>query len=95
MNLIQSATQDQSRQAIRDWVSTEVCGLQSHLARLLSLHNSTLPLHNLPMEVFADILRCALAGRGGRAWLIKSAGVCRYWQDIIVGTPLLWNDIDL
>ena len=82
-------------QEIRGWVAGQVRELQQHLSCLLSLHNSTLPLHDLPTEIFENICRLASAGLAGRQWLVEAVGVCRHWRDIILGSPLLWNDIDL
>lgn len=95
MNVVRMAMRGRSKEETRDWVSTEMRKLHCHLSDLLSLQNSALPLHNFPAEVLADILRRACTGQTSVAWLIKTAGVCRHWKDIIVGTPLLWNDIDL
>ena len=88
------AMEDRPSQDVRDWISDEVRGLQCHRLRLLSLHNSTLPLHHLPAEILVEILRQAF-GQNDRKWMAKAAGVCRHWRDVVISTPLLWSNIDL
>ncbi|KAH9919047.1 uncharacterized protein B0H18DRAFT_658342 [Fomitopsis serialis] len=53
----------------------------------------------LPNETFIEIIRLASADSDG--WcdntmvLARSMGVCRYWRDLIINTPLLWTRIEL
>ena len=94
MNVVRIAMQDRPSQDIRYWVSDEIRELQCHILRLRSLHNSTLPPQKLPAEILVQILRCAF-GHDDRKWMVKVAGVCRHWKDVIIGTPLLWTNIDL
>ncbi|KAJ7491071.1 hypothetical protein FB451DRAFT_1124703, partial [Mycena latifolia] len=51
------------------------------------------PIRKLPPEILQNIF---LACRGGEPDVIPTAGqVCRYWRDIVVGTPELWSIISV
>ncbi|KAJ7144955.1 hypothetical protein C8R43DRAFT_1108790 [Mycena crocata] len=51
------------------------------------------PLRKLPPEILREIF---LAGAGSEPDVIPVAGqVCRYWRDVVVGTPKLWSRISI
>ena len=95
MHFMRMYLRDRSGHEVRDWVSTEVRGLQRHISCLNHLHNSTLPLQTMPEDVLVEVLRRVVFTQSDKTWLIQAASVCRYWRETIWGTALLWNDINL
>jgi hypothetical protein len=51
------------------------------------------PIRKLPPEILQSIF---LAGMGEKPDVIPVAGqVCRYWRDVVLGTPKLWSIISI
>ncbi|KAH9919046.1 uncharacterized protein B0H18DRAFT_1214019 [Fomitopsis serialis] len=66
--------------------------------RELVTHRAPPPVTMLPNEIVVEIIR--LASAKGESWrdmvvVNRLMGVCRYWKDVVVNTPLLWSSIDL
>ncbi|KAG8937843.1 hypothetical protein FRC00_014277, partial [Tulasnella sp. 408] len=81
--------------------------VQSDLLRRMSAlhaeHNTMIPLHQLPIEIFVQIITGALEpfqtnGRSrpthlGR--LVTLCRVCKRWREVIRSTPPLWTTIGI
>ncbi|KIO34418.1 hypothetical protein M407DRAFT_218626, partial [Tulasnella calospora MUT 4182] len=81
--------------------------VQGHLFRRMSAlhteHNRMIPLHQLPIEIFVQIVTGALEPFRTRGWsrrthlgrLVTLCQVCKGWRDVIRSTPSLWTTIDI
>ncbi|KAG8926367.1 hypothetical protein FRC00_002986 [Tulasnella sp. 408] len=66
-------------------------------------HNGTVPLHQLPVEIFVQIITRALEHYRARGWwgptylgrLVTLCRVCKQWRDVINNTASLWATIDV
>ncbi|KAH9932584.1 uncharacterized protein B0H18DRAFT_30908 [Fomitopsis serialis] len=91
--------QGSSPSEIREWALSEASlfpfGLYAY--RLRALSNSTLPVNRLPPEILFKIFEFFRQDSlcSGSRWVAKVMGVCRYWREILVSSPLAWSIIDL
>lgn len=68
--------------------------LDSHVLAIRQEYNAHLPIHQLPVEVFANIIDRSVGRRGPRIDPLNNYGlVCRYWRDAIDSTPHLWSTV--
>ncbi|KAH9943582.1 hypothetical protein B0H21DRAFT_487168 [Amylocystis lapponica] len=83
------------------WAVNRGKEVEKYLRSLHTLQNSTAPVNRLPNELLVGIFHL-MDPRPGytRAeaeymrW-IKLMTVCRYWHDVAVASPGLWNKIDV
>ncbi|KAH9930952.1 uncharacterized protein B0H18DRAFT_119822, partial [Fomitopsis serialis] len=87
--------QDRTAEQVRDWITSKTLAVRRYLLNLQSAFNSTLPVNTLPNEVLVEILRLASASDDSGAWMTAATGVCQYWRDVTLNTPVLWTNIDL
>lgn len=54
--------------------------------------NALLPIHNLPVEIFSNVLILVAQGESViRYWKLQSlASVAQYWKQVVLSTPQLW-----
>ncbi|TFK68852.1 hypothetical protein BDN72DRAFT_897822 [Pluteus cervinus] len=80
----------------------EIERLQGRLQELRTYHNQLVPISRLPVETLTDIFSTAqkipsdFVGEydSGRVATV-TASVCRYWRQMMLSTPFLWNTIDV
>ncbi|KIO16301.1 hypothetical protein M407DRAFT_232687, partial [Tulasnella calospora MUT 4182] len=88
-------------------IKSTLDAVQGHLLRRMSAlhteHNRMIPLHQLPIEIFVQIITGALEDFRTRGWssrthlgrLVTLCRVCKRWRDVIKSTPSLWTTIDI
>ena len=90
-----------SPQEVRSWAIKKVVESRHsdsepyYVYRLRALHNSTLPLYQLPPEIILHVLQFLGRGRSDSKWALAYTAVCRYWRETLFSYPLLWTSIDL
>ncbi|KAH9829164.1 uncharacterized protein C8Q71DRAFT_912004 [Rhodofomes roseus] len=88
--------QGRATHQVRDWIIARNLAVQRYSSILQTVLNATLAVKSLPNEIFVDILGLASPEQDYRnTWITKATGVCRFWRDTIINTPLLWTKIDL
>lgn len=94
--------ENRPRSEIREWLSARIGELADkdkddhELLSVITLYNMTLTINLLPNELFVKII--ALTRRRDTArsrWKNRLMRVCKYWRDIIAGTPPIWSVINL
>ncbi|KAH9932580.1 uncharacterized protein B0H18DRAFT_30769 [Fomitopsis serialis] len=89
--------QGSSLSEVREWALSKAALSPSDLYayRLRTLYNSTLPVSRLPPETLFRIFDFFRQDCVSSMWVTKLTGICRYWRDILVSSPLAWSSIDL
>ncbi|KAG9041445.1 hypothetical protein FS837_012258 [Tulasnella sp. UAMH 9824] len=88
-------------------IKSTLDAVQGHLLRRMSAlhteHNRMIPLHQLPIEIFVQILTGVLGPFQTRGWsrrthlgrLVTLCRVCKRWREVIRSAPPLWTTIDI
>ncbi|OCH87307.1 hypothetical protein OBBRIDRAFT_796334 [Obba rivulosa] len=61
----------------------------------MSLDGYISPIASLPLEVLLDIFAICTECPGDELILLNLASVCRYWREVILNSPLVWQHICL
>ncbi|KAG9027641.1 hypothetical protein FS837_004199, partial [Tulasnella sp. UAMH 9824] len=89
--------------AIKSTLETIQRHLLEKISALHTEHNRMIPMHQLPIEIFIQIITRALEplrirrgfGRTHLGRLVALCEVCKRWSDVIHGTPSLWATVDI
>ncbi|KAH9835224.1 uncharacterized protein C8Q71DRAFT_109382 [Rhodofomes roseus] len=69
--------------------------LRKYLVKLHCLLNMTVPINQLPTELFAEILRFVRLQHPRHWSFVTVLLVCHHWYDIAVSLPMLWSDVTI
>lgn len=68
--------------------------VDTYVASVRRTHNTLIPLHQIPIEIFTDILQLSLIREGPRIRkLSQYTSVASSWSALITSTPSLWSVI--
>ncbi|KIO29953.1 hypothetical protein M407DRAFT_21007 [Tulasnella calospora MUT 4182] len=89
--------------AVKSTLETIQRQLLEKISALHTEHNKMIPLHQLPIEIFIQIITRALEpfqirrgfGPTHLGRLVALCEVCKRWSDVINSTPSLWATIDI